>query len=135
MAYRRTPAKRYSKPTRRPATRRPATRRATTRRFVNQWTKQEVSFMRKYYRRYETAWIARQLGRTVYSIRYKAVDLSIKKASPSIWRGNKGSANAFTGKKATTRRYAKPATRKTTPRRKSPRAYRASSRKYNYRRN
>jgi hypothetical protein len=54
------------------------------------WSKQEVAFMRKYYRNNETAWVARQLGRSVYSVRYKASDLNIKKAAPSIWRGNKG---------------------------------------------
>ncbi|MDF1545671.1 MAG: hypothetical protein P1R58_11280, partial [bacterium] len=58
------------------------------------WTREEVAFMRKYYRKFETAWCARQMGRTVYSVRYKAVDLGIKKASPSIWRGNKGAANS-----------------------------------------
>ncbi|RKX23653.1 MAG: hypothetical protein DRP45_10010 [Candidatus Zixiibacteriota bacterium] len=73
-------------------TRRP-TRRTTTRRASmggNQWTRQEIAFMRKYYRNNETAWVARQLGRTVYSIRYKASDLSIKKSRPSVWRGNTG---------------------------------------------
>ena len=97
------------------------------------WTREEVAFMRKFYRKYETAWCARQMGRTVYSVRYKAVDLGIKKASPSIWRGNKGSNNAFkaccgpnwsrksTARKATSRRSA------------SKRSYKASSRKYNRR--
>jgi hypothetical protein len=51
--------------------------------------------MRKFYRNYETAWIARQLGRTVYSVRYKAVDLNLRKANPSVWKGNVGSPNAF----------------------------------------
>jgi hypothetical protein len=51
--------------------------------------------MRKFYRNYETTWVARQMGRTVYSVRYKAVDLSIKKSNPSVWRGNRGAANAF----------------------------------------
>jgi hypothetical protein len=81
--------------------------------------------MRKYYRRFETSWIARQLGRSVYSVRYKAVDLNLKKASPSVWKGNRGAANAFnrpTNRKATTRR---PSTRRPS----SSRGFRASSMK------
>jgi hypothetical protein len=46
--------------------------------------------MRKYYRNNETSWVARQLGRTVYSVRYKACDLNIRKARPSVWKGNTG---------------------------------------------
>ena len=56
-----------------------------------------MSFMRKYYRKFETAWIARQLGRTVYSVRYKAVDMSISKANPSVWKhrlGGEGEAGS-----------------------------------------
>ncbi len=71
-------------------------RRSTSRRYTRQWTREEIAFMRKFYRNYETAWIARQLGRSVYSVRYKAVDLNIKKASPSVWRGNVGTPKAFT---------------------------------------
>lgn len=82
---------------RRQVTRR--TRRTTNR--GNQWSSQELSFLRKYYRRNETKWVARQLGRTVYSVRYKACDLGIKKSRPSIWRGNRG---VITGRKATSRR-------------------------------
>ncbi|MEW5995771.1 MAG: hypothetical protein AB1744_15445, partial [Candidatus Zixiibacteriota bacterium] len=86
MAFRRT----------RPVTRHPyRTRRSRSRRYARPWTRQEIAFMRKFYRNYETAWIARQLGRTVYSVRYKAVDLSLKKANPTIWRGNVGNPNAF----------------------------------------
>ena len=59
------------------------------------WTLAEIKFLHKFYCRYETAWICRQLGRTVYSVRYKASDLCIRKANPSIWRGNKGKATAF----------------------------------------
>lgn len=66
----------------------PATRRASN--AGRPWTREEIQFMRKYYRNNETAWVARQLGRTVYSVRYKASDLSIKKAAPSVWRGNTG---------------------------------------------
>ena len=81
MAYRRTKSR----------TRRPATRRVTSRRAANggsQWSREEIAFMRKYYRNHETSWCARQLGRTVYSVRYKASDLSIKKANPSVWKTN-----------------------------------------------
>lgn len=78
--------------------------RTTTRRSVRRggrrktsrvWTRGECAFMRKYYRNHETKWVARQLGRSVYAIRYKAVDLSLKKASPSVWKGNKGPKTAF----------------------------------------
>ena len=92
-------------PTRKRTTRRATSRRktvvrksASTRRVrkVNrQWSREEVAFMRQYYRKFETAWCARQMGRTVYSVRYKAVDLGLKKSNPSVWRGNKGSATAF----------------------------------------
>lgn len=124
MATRRTPAtRRSSKPSRRAArpTRRPVRRNARP------WTKEEIQFMRKYYRRFETSWIARQLGRSVYSVRYKAVDLNIKKAAPSVWKGNRGAANAFnrpTARKASTRRTS---TRR--PSRSSSRGFRASSMK------
>jgi hypothetical protein len=70
-------------------------RRKTSRKYAHPWTPQEIAFMRKFYRNYETAWVARQLGRTVYSVRYKAVDLSLRKASPSVWKGNVGNKNAF----------------------------------------
>jgi len=104
-------------------------RRTTTRRIARPWTREEIAFMRKYYRKFETSWIARQLGRTVYSVRYKAVDLSIRKASPSVWKGNKGSANAFRrtqpkrAKTTTRRRVTK--TRRTT----SNRRYRATNKR------
>ena len=110
---------------RRAVTRRPVTRR--TRRASNGgnvWTRQEITFMRKYYRKYPTAWIARQLGRTVYSVRYKASDLSIKKARPSIWRENSPTRRKTTRKAAPrkrvtrTRRTRRPARRANTMRRK-----------------
>lgn len=101
-----------------------APRRTTRTKTSNPWTKEEMAFMRKFYRRFETKWVAHQMGRTVYSVRYKAVDMGIKKATPSVWRGNKGSTNAFKavskGRKTTTR---KTATRRST----SSRGWRASS--------
>ena len=75
--------------TRKTRTSRPSARRATRRaahKVNRQWTKQEISFMRKYYRKFETAWCARQLRRSVYSVRYKAVDLNLKKANPHSFR-------------------------------------------------
>lgn len=102
-------------------------RRKTTSRVARPWSRQEIAFMRKFYKKFETAWVARQLGRTVYSVRYKAVDLSIKKANPTVWRGNKGPANAFrlsSPKRRPTPRRAKPI-RKTTTRR----GYRASNKR------
>lgn len=75
------------------------TRRATN--GGNVWSAQELSFLRKYYRNNETSWVARQLGRTVYSVRYKASDMGIKKSRPSMWRGNQGETQ---GRKATGRR-------------------------------
>jgi hypothetical protein len=69
-------------------------RRHTTTRSYKQggrpWSREEIAFMRKYYRNNETKWCARQLGRTVYSVRYKASSLSIKKSNPSNWKGNTG---------------------------------------------
>jgi hypothetical protein len=45
-----------------------------------------MSFMRRHYRTNTTKWVARQLGRTVYSVRYKASSMRIRKANPSVWR-------------------------------------------------
>jgi hypothetical protein len=126
MAMRKTRTK-----TRKTTTRKAATRRTRPVRKVSRpWTRHEMSFMRKYYRKFETAWVARQLGRTVYSVRYKAVDLSITKALPSIWKGNKGTSNAFklicggkNWKKPTTR---KAASRKST---KTSKTWRASNKR------
>ena len=110
------------------------TRRTTTRRrtvshkVARPWSREEVAFMRKFYRNYETTWIARQMGRTVYSVRYKAVDLNIKKSNPSVWRGNRGAANSF--RKPTSRAASKPvrrtAAKRSTTRTKS---WRASSKR------
>lgn len=69
-----------------------STRRATSRtnraKGGRPWTRQDIAFLRKNYRNNATKWVARQLGRTAYSVRYKASSLSIKKAKPSIWRAN-----------------------------------------------
>lgn len=51
------------------------------------WSREEIAFLRKYYRNNETYWVARQLGRTIKAIRYKASDLQIRKAAPSVYRG------------------------------------------------
>ena len=88
--------------TRRAYPRKPVRRRSA--RGGRPWSRQEIAFMRKYYRNNETSWVARQLGRTVYSVRYKASDLSIRKANPSVWRGNTGNT--------------KPTRRTSTPRRR-----------------
>ena len=126
MAIRRTKTRR-TPTTRRPATRKAAPRKSSPRKVSRPWTRAEMSFMRKYYRRYETAWCARQLGRTVYSVRYKAVDLSLKKASPSVWRGNKGPANAFKAYGKST----KPTPRKAASRRSTSktRSYKATAKR------
>ena len=107
MAYRRTSTR----------TRRPATRRVTTRRASNggnQWSREEIAFMRKFYRNHETAWVARQLGRTVYSVRYKASDLNIKKANPSVWKANPSSSFRRSNRSTTPKkRWAAPKRRPT----------------------
>lgn len=111
--------------TRKTRTTRKAVRR--TRKACRQWSREEVAFMRKWYRRYETAWVARQLGRSVYSVRYKAVDLNIRKAKPSIWKGQKGPQNAFNKSGS----WRKPTARKTASRRTTTRSrsWRATSRR------
>jgi hypothetical protein len=73
------------------ASRRTTPRRVTRGNGGNVWSREEISFLRKYYKQYPTSWVARQLGRTAYAVRYKASDLSIKKARPSVWRANTGS--------------------------------------------
>ena len=90
----------------------------------NPWTRQEIAFMRKYYRNNDTEWVARQLGRSVYSVRYKASDLNIKKAAPSIYRGTKGATSATSARKASNRR-----TTRRTPKRRVARTTRRTARK------
>ena len=131
MTYRKTRSTRRSTrraSSRRASTRRPSTRRPSTRRagkIQRQWSREEIAFMRKFYRTHETSWIARQLGRSVYSVRYKAVDLNIKKSRPSVWKGNKGAKNAFA--KVAKTRSSRP--RKSSSRRSTSRKYKATSRK------
>ena len=43
------------------------------------WSAQESAFLHKHYRNHTTTWICFQLGRTVYSVHYKASDLCIRK--------------------------------------------------------
>jgi hypothetical protein len=100
---------------RRAAMRRPITR-TSTRRASNggsQWSREEIAFMRKYYRNNETSWVAKQLGRTVYSVRYKACDLSIRKARPSVWRGNTGATRPTPHRNMRTRTAWKASSRRT----------------------
>jgi hypothetical protein len=66
------------------------TRTARSRQGGKPWSAKDIAFMRKFYRCNETSWVARQLGRTVYSVRYKASSLNIRKATPSVWKGNTG---------------------------------------------
>ena len=68
-------------------TRKPRWNYRTTRtnKVTRVWTAQEITFLRKFYRNHETCWVAGQLGRTVYSVRYKASVLSIRKTNPSNW--------------------------------------------------
>lgn len=74
------------------------------------WSHEEVSFLRKHYRNHDTTWCAKQLGRTVYSVRYKACDLSIRKGSPSTWKNPgkkvifKATTKSTTRRKVTTRK-------------------------------
>jgi len=109
-----------------PRRRATATRRPV-RKVSRQWTRQEMAFMRKFYRKFETAWVARQLGRTVYSVRYKAVDMQLRKANPSVWKGNKGSSNEFTKAYG---KISRPAPRRATPKRNTKkRTWRAAPKK------
>ncbi|MGH8014634.1 MAG: hypothetical protein ACREBV_00395 [Candidatus Zixiibacteriota bacterium] len=112
---------------RRSRTTRRSVRRGGRRRSTRPWTRGECAFMRKFYRNHETKWVARQLGRTVYAVRYKAVDLNLGKATPTVWKGNRGSKNAF-------RKYrgqSTPAGRHSRPRRRTTRSHswRATSRR------
>lgn len=65
---------------------RPASRRArANNKNTKVWSREEIAFLRKHYRNCRTTWCARKLGRTVYSVRYKASNLSIRKTTPSNW--------------------------------------------------
>jgi len=119
-------------------TRRPSKARKTSRRRAsnggNVWSRQEIAFLRKYYRKCETAWCARQLGRTVYSVRYKASDLGIKKASPKVWKGNKPNVVSpfrATKKRSTTRKPARRSsnTRWAAPKKRSTRKAKSKTRR------
>ena len=83
---------------------RPNYRRPQMNKVARVWTREEITFLRKYYRKHETSWCARQLGRTVYSVRYKASDLSIRKANPSMWQTPPKQKFVFGTKKTSTRR-------------------------------
>jgi len=107
-------ATRRWKPTNRANWRKTNSRTQRTRSFTKggrPWSAQEISFLRKYYRCNETKWVARQLGRTAYSVRYKASSLSIKKYNPSQWKGNHGVTTPKPAQRASrnqkTRYYAK----------------------------
>lgn len=117
MAMRKTKSRARRLTTRRATTRKASTRRATARKASarktvtrrganggNIWTRADIAFMRKNYRTHSTAWCARQLGRTVYSVRYKASDLSIKKAKPSVWKDNTPSRKKV-ARKSSVRRF------------------------------
>ena len=105
---------------------RPTAKRSTRRKAIRPWSRGECAFMRKYYRNHETKWVARQMGRTVYAVRYKAVDLSIKKSKPSVWKGNKGSKTAFKRFGGSSKTGRKPAARR---RPTTSRTFRTSSRR------
>ncbi|RME28243.1 MAG: hypothetical protein D6800_04120 [Candidatus Zixiibacteriota bacterium] len=101
--------------TRRAFSRRTTTRKANTRTARRRasnggqpWSRQEIAFLRKNYRNHSTAWCAKELGRTVYAVRYKASDLSIKKANPSKWVDFTPARKTRSPKK----RWAKPTTRR-----------------------
>ncbi|MGD8922432.1 MAG: hypothetical protein PVH24_04225 [Candidatus Zixiibacteriota bacterium] len=106
-------ATRKTRSRRRRVTTRPATTRRRTAKAGSPWTREEIAFLRKNYRKNETKWVARQLGRTVYSVRYKASDLNIRKANPSVWKGNKGNMKK-TARPTTTRRTKAANRRRTT---------------------
>jgi len=143
MAMRKTKSRARRATTRRATTRKASTRRASTRKSSvrkastrkaatrrganggNLWTRADIAFMRKNYRTHSTAWCARQLGRTVYSVRYKASDLSIKKAKPSVWKDNtpsrKKTARTSSVRRSTSRRVS---TRRSSAKRSTRRARR-----------
>lgn len=56
----------------------------------HEWSRGDIAFLRKYYRNWPTTWVANKLERTVYGVRFKASELNIKKALPSVWKKNLG---------------------------------------------
>ena len=114
--------------------RRARPRRTWTRRAAkggSQWSREEIAFMRKFYRNHETTWVARQLGRTVYSIRYKASDLSIRKANPSVWKAKAATPTRSTRRRTSTsrKRYASPTRRMMTRKSMARRSYKRPRRR------
>jgi len=97
-------------------------RTRSTRKYNRLWTREEIAFLRKYYRNHPTSWVARQLKRSVYSVRYKASDLSIRKANPSNWKKpSKGVVFGGPKRRTTTRRKTTTRGRKNTRRWAKPR--------------
>ena len=125
-------AKRKTRISRRATTRRTTAPRRSKARGGRPWSRQEIAFLRKNYRQNETSWVARQLGRTVYSVRYKASDLNIRKAKPSVWKGNKGNTPKPTRRTTRTR---KSASRRRMPKTRWARTTRRTTRKASSRRN
>lgn len=99
---------------RKPRKARPKVRRTRVKKVARVWSREEISFLRKYYRFHDTSWCARQLGRTVYSVRYKASDLSIRKANPSKWKNPPKGKVTFGYKTKTTSRRKTTRAKKTT---------------------
>lgn len=123
MAYR-TNRGQKKRTTRKPISRQAGRRSART--TINRaWTKEEISFMKKFYTKFETAWCARQLGRSTNSILHKAFELSLKKANPSVWKGNRGPANAF---KSSCVKKTRSSSRRSKTTTKSKRTWRAAKR-------
>jgi hypothetical protein len=54
-----------------------------------------LSFLRKFYRRYDTTWLAKQLKRTRYGVLHKAKRLGLIKVADGSYKGNKGDRYAY----------------------------------------
>lgn len=70
-------------------------KRVTKRATRSGWAPIEVSFLRKFYRRYDTTWLAKQLKRTRYGVLHKAKRLGLTKVVGGSYKGNKGDRYAY----------------------------------------
>lgn len=60
------------------------------------WAKMEERFMRQYYGRYDSWWIAYQLSRTGEAIQKKAGRMGLRKARlRSVWLNHYGAPDAY----------------------------------------
>ena len=70
-------------------------KRVTKRATRSEWAPIEVSFLRRFYRRHDTGWVAKQLKRTRYGVLHKAKRINLTKVADGSYKGHKGDRYAY----------------------------------------